>query len=98
MSGVLHSEHTTEVRVRFAPRVAKAAIAARVVAERDIQLSDGSVKFAYSVAESVTKLCAGLLAGVPKPKLPRPLSARDRLRMLVAEIAAKYNYRFQRTF
>ena len=34
ISGVLHSEHVTQVRVRFSARVAKAAIAARVVAER----------------------------------------------------------------
>ena len=90
ISGVLHSEKTQEVRVRFAPRVAKAAIAARVVADRNIQrLQDGSAEITYNVAD-VEELCRWVLGWGGQAEIVSPALARDRIHMLIAEIAAKY--------
>ncbi len=90
ISGVLHSSATTEVRVRFAPRVAKAAIAARVVAERAVERrSDGSVEIAYNVAD-VDELARWVLGWGAQAEVIGPDTVRSRIRMLIAEIAAKY--------
>jgi predicted DNA-binding transcriptional regulator YafY len=90
ISGVLHSAQTTEVRVRFAPRVAKAAVAARIVADRAVnRLQDGSVEIAYNVAD-VDELIRWVLGWGAQAEVIEPSAVRDRLRMLVAEIAAKY--------
>lgn len=90
ISGVLHSNETTEVRVRFAPRVAKAAIAARVVAERAIdRRSDGSVEIAYNVADT-DELARWVLGWGAQAEVIEPESVRARVHMLIAEIAAKY--------
>lgn len=90
ISGVLHSAQTTEVRVRFASRVAKAAVAARIVAERAVnRLQDGSVEITYNVAD-VDELVRWVLGWGAQAEVIEPSSVRDRLRMLVAEIAAKY--------
>lgn len=90
ISGVLHSAQTTEVRVRFASRVAKAAVAARIVAERAVnRLQDGSVEITYNVAD-VDELVRWVLGWGAQAEVIEPSQVRDRLRMLVAEIAAKY--------
>lgn len=90
ISGVLHSGETTEVRVRFASRVAKAAIAARIVAERAVnRLQDGSAEITYNVAD-VDELARWVLGWGAQAEVIEPVRVRDRLRMLVAEIAAKY--------
>jgi predicted DNA-binding transcriptional regulator YafY len=90
ISGVLHSNATTEVRVRFAPRVAKAAIAARVVAERAVdRRSDGSVEITYNVAD-VDELTRWVLGWGAQAEIVAPDTVRARLRMLIAEISAKY--------
>ena len=90
ISGVLHGEKTQEVRVRFAHRVAKAAIAARVVADRNVQrLQDGSAEIIYHVSD-VDELCRWVLGWGPQAELVSPPAARDRVHMLIAEIAAKY--------
>jgi predicted DNA-binding transcriptional regulator YafY len=90
ISGVLNTGATTEVRVRFAPRVAKAAMAARIVADRNIsRQSDGAVEITYSVAD-VDELIRWVLGWAAQAEIVSPASARDRLRMLVAEISAKY--------
>lgn len=90
ISGVLHSNETTEVRVRFAPRVTKAAIAARVVAERAIdRRGDGSVEIAYNVADA-DELARWVLGWGAQAEVIEPESVRARVHMLIAEIAAKY--------
>ena len=90
ISGVLHSDTTQEARVRFAPRVAKAAMAARIVADRNVQrLQDGSVEITYNVAD-LDELCRWVLGWGPQAELIAPAPARDRIHMLIAEIAAKY--------
>ncbi|HVN69251.1 MAG TPA: WYL domain-containing protein [Candidatus Binatia bacterium] len=90
ISGVLHADETTEVRVVFAPRVAKAAIAARVVAEREVaQRDDGTVEIAYRVAD-VDELVRWVLGWGAQAEIVAPPAARTRIAALAKEITAKY--------
>ncbi len=90
ISGVLHADETTEVRVRFAPRVAKAAIAARVVAEREVtDGEDGSAEIAYRVAD-VDELVRWVLGWGSQAEIIAPPAARTRIAQLANEIASKY--------
>ncbi len=90
ISGVLHADHTTEVRVVFAPRVAKAAAAARVVAEREVEhREDGSAQIAYQVAD-VDELVRWVLGWGTQAEILGPPEARERIAELAKEISAKY--------
>ena len=90
ISGVLHADYTTDVRVRFAPRVAKAAIAARVVAERRVkQAKDGSTEITYRVGD-VDELVRWVLGWGAQAEIVGPRAARTRISALAKEIAAKY--------
>ena len=90
ISGVLHAEETTEVRVRFAPRVAKAAIAANVVADRTVtQLDDGCAEIAYRVAD-VDELVRWVLGWGSQAEILDPPAARARIEALASDIATKY--------
>ncbi|MBV9233622.1 MAG: WYL domain-containing protein [Candidatus Eremiobacteraeota bacterium] len=91
ISGVLHSDRTTHVRVRFEPRVAKAAVAARVVAERDIEhRDDGSVEIGYRVAD-VEELVRWVLGWGAAAEVIAPPQARERIAELANEIHDKYS-------
>jgi predicted DNA-binding transcriptional regulator YafY len=90
ISGVLHGDETTKVRVRFAPRVAKAAVAARVVAEREVeQRDDGAAEITYRVAD-VDELVRWVLGWGAQAEIIAPPEARARIAELAGEIAAKY--------
>ncbi|HVR46655.1 MAG TPA: WYL domain-containing protein [Candidatus Binatia bacterium] len=90
ISGVLHGEQTTPVRVRFAPRVAKAAAAARIVAEREVeQRPDGSVEIVYYVAD-VDELVRWTLGWGAQAEILDPPEARTRIAALTREITTKY--------
>lgn len=90
ISGVLHSDEMTEVRVRFAARVAKAAVAARVVAEREIdRRDDGTVEITYHVAD-VDELVRWVLGWGTQAEVLEPASIRQRIASLASEISAKY--------
>jgi proteasome accessory factor B len=90
ISGVLHTGETNEIRVRFAARVAKAAIAARVVSERQVErASDGSVEIAYRVAD-VDELVRWVLGWGAQAEVLSPPAARERIAALAKDIAAKY--------
>ncbi len=92
ISGVMHSGgmETTSVRVRFAPRVAKAAIAARVVAERQIErFPDNSVEIEYRVAD-VDELLRWVLGWGAQAEVTQPERMRDRMLELAREITEKY--------
>lgn len=90
ISGVLHSDATTRVTVRFASRVSKAAVAARVVAGRNVaRQNDGSVEITYDVADA-DELLRWVLGWGSQAEVLSPPDARDRLRMLLAEISSKY--------
>jgi predicted DNA-binding transcriptional regulator YafY len=91
ISGVLHADETTEVRVRFAPRVAKAAVAAQVVAERQVvRGEDGSAEITYHVAD-VDELVRWVLGWGAQAEIIAPRAARRRIAELSEEIARKYD-------
>ena len=90
ISGVLHADQTTEVRVRFAARVAKAAAAARVVAEREVEShADGSIDITYRVAD-VDELVRWILGWGSQAEIVAPAQARSRIAEVAAEVAKKY--------
>ncbi|HEY6450361.1 MAG TPA: WYL domain-containing protein [Candidatus Cybelea sp.] len=90
ISGVLHAKQTTEVTVRFAPRVAKAAVAARIVAEPEVDYcDDGSAKITYKVAD-VDELVRWVLGWGVQAEIVSPAVARARIAELARDIATKY--------
>lgn len=92
ISGVMHGAETTPVRVRFAPRVAKAAIAARVVAERlVVRNPDGSSEIEYRVAD-VDELVRWVLGWGAQAEILEPPEIRERIAKLVNDISSKYPY------
>ncbi|MBV8152888.1 MAG: WYL domain-containing protein [Candidatus Eremiobacteraeota bacterium] len=90
ISGVLHTGESHEIRVTFAPRVAKAAAAARIVSDRRIEKrADGSVEIAYRVAD-VDELIRWVLGWGAQAEIVSPPSARARIAELAREITSKY--------
>ena len=90
ISGVLHGGPATHVRVRFDARVAKAAIAARVLAGREIdRQSDGSVEISYRVADT-DELVRWVLGWGAQAEVLAPDDVRARAVALVDEMAARY--------
>jgi predicted DNA-binding transcriptional regulator YafY len=90
ISGVMHGGDATAVRVRFAPRVAKAAAAARVVADRQIErFDDGSVEIEYRVSD-LDELARWVLGWGAQAEIVAPESARARIASLASEVAQKY--------
>lgn len=90
ISGVMSSEDQQSVKVRFAPRVAKAAMAARVVADRQIaRNSDGSVEIDYRVG-NVDELVRWVLGWGSQAEVVDPKLARDRIAQLASDITVKY--------
>jgi predicted DNA-binding transcriptional regulator YafY len=90
ISGVLTSGASTEVAVRFDARVAKAAEAARIVADREVvHAGDGSVEIRYRVCD-VDELVRWVLGWGAQAEILRPASARERIAALARDIAAKY--------
>jgi predicted DNA-binding transcriptional regulator YafY len=91
ISGVLHSDQTSEVRVRFGPRVAKAAMAARVVSERAIErAADGSVDITYQVSD-VDELLRWALGWGEQAQIVGPAPVRQRMRELLDAIRRRYS-------
>ena len=89
MSGVFHSEVSTPVRVRFAARVAKAALAQRRPDSEIARLEDGGVEISYAVPD-LDEVCRWVLGWGAQAEIVEPQEARSRIHMLIAEIAAKY--------
>lgn len=91
ISGVLHSDQMTKVRVRFSARVAKAAVAARVVAERAIErCNDGSVDISYNVAD-VDELLRWVLGWGAQAEIVEPAEVRARMSELISAIRTRYS-------
>jgi predicted DNA-binding transcriptional regulator YafY len=90
ISGVLTSAESTEVAVKFDARVAKAAEAARIVADRHvIHGPDGSIEIHYRVAD-VNELVRWVLGWGSQAEILRPTTARDRIASLARDIVSKY--------
>lgn len=91
ISGVLHTNESTAVRVAFAPRVAKAAEAARIVADRRIERrADGWVEIEYRVSD-VDELVRWVLGWGAQAEIVAPPVVRARIAGLSREVAAKYD-------
>jgi proteasome accessory factor B len=90
ISGVMHSDETTAVRVAFAARVAKAAIAARVVEESHVERrADGSADITYSVTDT-DELVRWVLGWGAQAEIVEPAAVRARIAVLSREISEKY--------
>ncbi len=90
ISGVLHGRAPADVRVRFAPRVAKAAIAARIVAERDIERRpDGAAEIVFHV-DDVDELVRWVLSWGDQAEVLDPEPIRRRIAVLSHAISEKY--------
>ncbi len=90
ISGVMHAGATTAVRVRFEPRVAKAAIAARVVAERAVTHGDdGSVEIEYRVADT-EELVRWILGWGAEAEILGPPDVRESIAALAGHVASMY--------
>ena len=90
ISGVLHGAASTEVKVRFGARVAKAAVAARTVADRAVEhRPDGSVEISYIVSDA-SELVRWVLGWGDQAEVVGPPDVRDRARALIEQIAGKY--------
>lgn len=90
ISGVMHGTQTTPVRLRFASRVSKAAIAARVVAERAVTRNDdGTTEIEYNVGD-VDELVRWALGWGSQTEVLGPPEVRERMAVLARDIAAKY--------
>ncbi|GAC1659161.1 MAG: YafY family protein [Vulcanimicrobiaceae bacterium] len=91
ISGVRHSDRLTQVRVRFGARVAKAAVAARVVPQRAIERrGDGTADIAYDVAD-VDELLRWVLGWGAQAEILGPPELRARMNDLIDSIQLLYN-------
>lgn len=90
VSGVIHSGAAAEVRVRFSPRVAKAAVAARVVAERDVErLPDGSAEIVFHV-DDIDEIVRWILGWGDQAEIVGPAEVRARMISLLGSISKRY--------
>jgi predicted DNA-binding transcriptional regulator YafY len=90
ISGVLHGSKLTEVRVRFAARVSKAAVAARIVAESAVRIAEnGAVEITYRVAD-VDELVRWVLGWGTQAEILAPPAVRARIAALSAQVAKTY--------
>jgi len=90
ISGVMHGSDVVEVHVCFAARVAKAAIAARVVAEQHIdRLENGDVEITFPVTD-IDELIRWVLSWGSQAEILEPEDARVRTRMLLSDIQKRY--------
>lgn len=91
ISGVMHGTELMEVTVAFDPRVAKAAIAARVVEERRIERRrDGSALITYRITD-LDEMIRWVLGWGAQAEIVAPPNARTRISKLSQEIGQKYS-------
>jgi predicted DNA-binding transcriptional regulator YafY len=90
VSGVLHGTQLTDVTVQFSPIVAKAAIAANVARDRQIEREpDGRVRITYRVADPLEIVRWSLSWGTEAEVLSPP-SARAQAREIARALAGRY--------
>ncbi|MEO7200986.1 MAG: WYL domain-containing protein [Candidatus Tumulicola sp.] len=90
ISGVFAGGPVLDVRVAFAPRIAKAAIAARVLPDRHVERrEDGGVEIVYRVSD-VDEFVRWVLGWGAQAEVLDPPAARERTAALSREIADKY--------
>ncbi|MHB8152011.1 MAG: helix-turn-helix transcriptional regulator [Vulcanimicrobiaceae bacterium] len=90
ISGLVSGEARFDARVRFDARIAKAAIAARVVHTRDVQRQpDGSVEITYHIADP-QELMRWVLGWGAQAELLAPAELRRQMEELARSIAQRY--------
>ncbi len=90
VSGVRHGAELTEVIVRFSPIVAKAAIAANVARDREIEReADGAVRITYRVADPLEIVRWSLSWGT-EAELLSPATARAAAQEIAQALAGRY--------
>ena len=91
ISGIMHADEPTRVTVRFAPVVANAARADRIVRDRTIEdRADGSVDITYDVADP-NELVRWTLRWGEEAEVIAPADVRAVARAMVAAIARRYD-------
>jgi predicted DNA-binding transcriptional regulator YafY len=90
VSGVRHGAELTEVIVRFSPIVAKAAIAANVARDREIEREpDGAARITYRVADPLEIVRWSLSWGT-EAELLSPATARAQAQEIAQALAGRY--------
>lgn len=91
VSGIMHSDETSTVSVRFSPVIARAARADRVVKERTIRdLPDGFVEIDYEISDPGEFVRWALKWGA-EAEILGPPDVRSAAARLAREIAARYD-------
>lgn len=93
ISGVLHGGPPVDVRVRFSSRVARAAIAARLVERTEVSRhADGSVDIVFHV-DDADELLRWVLGWGDEAEVMGPGKLRTRIGALASSISRKYDNR-----
>lgn len=91
ISGVMHAGEISEVSVVFDARVAKAAIAARVVAARSVdRRADGTAMITYRVGDT-DELVRWVLGWGAQAEIVAPPAIRARAAQIAREISVRYS-------
>jgi predicted DNA-binding transcriptional regulator YafY len=90
VSGIMHGDSVTNVTIRFAPVVARAAKAERIVKDRTIlDREDGSVDISYNISDPLEIVRWSLKWGA-EAEVIAPPEARELVKNLVLAMASKY--------
>ncbi len=90
VSGIMHADEITRVKIRFSPVIARAARADRVVRERTIvELPDGGVEIEYAVADPSEFVRWAMKWGA-EAEIVEPAAVRSAAATLAREIVARY--------
>jgi predicted DNA-binding transcriptional regulator YafY len=90
VSGIMHGDSVTRVTVRFAPVVARAAKAERILKDRSIaDRDDGSVDITYAVSDPLEIVRWSFKWG-PEAEILAPSEVRETARRLVRAMGKRY--------
>ncbi|GAC1312772.1 MAG: hypothetical protein NVSMB21_23660 [Vulcanimicrobiaceae bacterium] len=93
VSGIMHADVVTHVRVRYSPVVARAARADRVVREYTVdELTDGAIEIEYAVADPSEFVRWSMKWGA-QAEIVAPPDVRAAAAALAREILARYEAR-----
>ncbi len=91
VSGIMHTDEVTHVRVRYSPVIARAARADRVVREFTIvEIEDGAIEIEYAVADPSEFVRWSMKWGA-EAEIVAPPSVRAAAARLAREIVARYD-------
>jgi len=91
VSGIMHTDEVTHVRVRYSPMIARAARADRVVREFTVtEIADGSIEIEYAVADPNEFVRWSMKWGA-EAEIVAPPGVRAAAAGLAREIVARYD-------